>query len=170
MDEMPGDKGRADNFESARQKIDQRDVRNRVRSETADAQPDCDYFAELRRRHRLVRFVEKLAINLQSIGDSLVGDLAIEPSFDDLVKCAERIHRRIAAESKPGGVARKVRALQQLLPAGQALFFLGLVDLGDRQLRRILRDDLRIRFQRQDGVGGRERIEATFADRARRMF
>src|SRR3989442_14431130 len=121
-----------------------------------------DGFPQMCLGYRLTVPVEQLAINFEPVGESLIRNSSVEPSFNQLEKCAWAANRRRSAETERFGLGGKIGALQKLCSAFQARFRFVVAKLDDAEFGKILRDDLRISFQRGNSIGSRQGVELTF--------
>src|SRR6266480_6869216 len=114
-------------------------------------QTDVNWFAQLGARDRLVVFVEQLTVNFQSGRKWPLWNASVETGLDNLEKCAQPAGWSRAFESKRACVFRKCRPLHHLRATGQADFAFVRVYFSNCQRWQILRDGVRIGFQRLHG-------------------
>ena len=109
-------------------------------------------------------------MNFQSSSDRLRRRMSIISRFDDLEKCSGTAERSGAFKAGRNRIFGKCGPLQQLCTARQANFPLVPVDFGNAELGQLLRDHVRVRFQRRNSVGGRERVEFAAPDRLENLL
>ena len=96
--------------------------------------------------------------------------MSIISRFDDLEKCSETAERSGTFKADRNRLFGKRGPLQQLCAARQANFPLVPVDFGNAELGQLLRDHVRVRFQRRNGVGGRKGIELAASNRLENLL
>ena len=109
-------------------------------------------------------------MNFQSSSDRLRQRMSIVSRFDDLEKCSGTAEHSGTSKADRNRLFGKCRPLQQLCAARQANFPLVPVDFGNAELGQLLRDHVRVRFQRRNSVGGRERVEFAAPDRLENLL
>ena len=157
-------------FESARQKIDNRHVRESLALQTAHVDPDVKLFAQFRARRGFVVLAENFPINFEPVAQCLIRNLSIESRFNDLEKRTRSAQTLRRTKPNAARAPRNLRAQQRFHSICQSRFGFVFVQLDDAELRRILRDRVRVGFQRANCVSRRKRVEFAVTDRFENIF
>src|SRR5215472_7955180 len=128
-------------------------------------QSHLDHLTETRTCDELIILSENFSIDFQTIRKRLTWHLPIKPGFDDLRKCARAAQFSIACEAQCSRITRNFRTQKRFRSAGQPIFSFVLAYFGDRELWRVLRDRMRVRFQSANRICRGKRVEIAVTDR-----